>query len=124
MFAPGAWGDELRRALRLLPFMPLGGKGKFSLVEGEVASATYRFLDANPKVPGATLVFSKTTGSGVTFADGAAGVDFTVVIDKADLDPLFEQRYYHDLTVVKANADPLVVSTGDFYLTAGAPALI
>lgn len=37
VFAPGAWGNELRRALRLLPFMPLGGKGKFSLAEGEVA---------------------------------------------------------------------------------------
>ena len=94
------------------------------LVEGEVASATYRFLDANPKVPGANLVFSKTTGSGITFADGAIGVDFTVVIDKADFDPLYEQRYYHDLTVVKTNADSLVVSIGDFYLTAGAPALI
>jgi hypothetical protein len=38
VFAPEAWGDDLRRALRLLPFMPLGGKGKFSLTEGEIVN--------------------------------------------------------------------------------------
>jgi hypothetical protein len=37
VFAPGDWEDDLWRALRLLPLLPLGGKGKFSLAEGEIA---------------------------------------------------------------------------------------
>jgi hypothetical protein len=31
--------DLLRRALRLLPFLPFGGKGKFGLAEGELVGA-------------------------------------------------------------------------------------
>jgi len=95
------------------------------LATGEVSSATYRFLDEDPEVPGADEIFTKTSGGGgITFADGAtAGVDFTVVIDKADLAPLFAATYYHQLEITKSNADELVVSTGTFQLTAGAPAL-
>jgi hypothetical protein len=36
IFADAKLESMLRRALRLLPFMPLGGKGKFSLVEGRL----------------------------------------------------------------------------------------
>jgi len=38
IFAPSEWGDDLQRALRLLPCMPLGGKGKFAVAEGEVTA--------------------------------------------------------------------------------------
>jgi hypothetical protein len=37
VFAPATWENDLRRALRLLPLLPFGGKGKFSMAEGEVA---------------------------------------------------------------------------------------
>ena len=96
------------------------------LVTAEVDSASYSFLDAPPGTPGADVLFTKATGgSGISFADGSpSGVDFTVTIDKADLDTLFAAEYYHQLTVVKTNSDDVVVSTGTFKLTAGAPALI
>lgn len=36
IFAPASWEGQLKRALRLTPFLPLGGKGKFALAEGKV----------------------------------------------------------------------------------------
>lgn len=96
------------------------------LVAAEVDSAAYRFLDGDPDLPGANSLFTKATGgSGITFADGAPStVDFVVVIDKADLASTPAATYYHQLEVTKSNSDELVVSTGSFKLTAGAPALV
>jgi len=39
IFADAGLKDLLLRALRLLPFIPFGGRGKFSLVEGQVLEA-------------------------------------------------------------------------------------
>lgn len=38
--APKAFGDQLLRALRLLPLLPFGGRGKFALLSGELAGQT------------------------------------------------------------------------------------
>ena len=46
IFADAGLEGLLRRALRLLPFIPFGGRGKFSVVEGELLGSQPQTLDA------------------------------------------------------------------------------
>ena len=96
------------------------------ILASEVASATWRLADGDPKLPGVNVVVTKTSGAAeITYADDAtAGVNFTVKVLPADTANLPEDDYYHELSLVWTNGRDDVASEGTWRLAARLPGLI